>query len=132
MNRARLMRPLALLLLCSATLLATAAPSPDRVLYPTGGQAHHADPAPVDPWGRAPWLIGSLALAAAGVWWMRRVRGRPGATGRRLAIEETRSLGSRQYLVVATCDGRRLLLGVAPGRINLLSDLGPGEPEGPS
>ena len=42
---------------------------------------------------------------------------------RSLAVEETRSLGNRQYLVVASYEGKKFLLGVCPGRINLLSAL---------
>ena len=42
---------------------------------------------------------------------------------RKLAIDETRSLGSRQYLVVASYEGKKLLLGVCPGRIDLLTPL---------
>ncbi|MFH1499687.1 MAG: flagellar biosynthetic protein FliO, partial [Verrucomicrobiota bacterium] len=68
-----------------------------------------------------------LLLAAGGGWLLLKRRGAPLrrlATGRRLIdIEETRSVGGRQYLVVARCEGRRLLLGVTAGRIQLLSPL---------
>lgn len=121
------MRRLAMIFLCTATLAIAGTPAPNTVLYPTHDRPGASAPADHDPWSRIPWLIGSLALAAAGVWWMRRLRSRPGYAGRRLTIEETKSLGSRQYLVVANCDGQRLLLGVAPGRINLLCALDPGE-----
>jgi flagellar protein FliO/FliZ len=43
---------------------------------------------------------------------------------RKLNVAETRMLGNRQFLVVAEYEGRRMLLGVCPGRIELLSDLG--------
>jgi flagellar protein FliO/FliZ len=33
-------------------------------------------------------------------------------------------LGNRQFLVVAEYEGRKMLLGVCPGRIELLSELG--------
>ena len=39
-------------------------------------------------------------------------------------VEETRALGNRQYLVVASYEGKKFLLGVCPGQINLLSPLG--------
>jgi flagellar biogenesis protein FliO len=42
---------------------------------------------------------------------------------RKLHIEETRSLGHRQHLVVASYEGRRFLLGVCPGSIEYLSGL---------
>src|SRR5512142_1803237 len=117
------MRLLAVLVLFAATLTAAEPPAPETVIYPRATTEKTNLPAERDPWSRAPWLVGSLALAAAGAWWLLRARNRPGPSGRRLSIEETKSLGSRQYLVVAACEGRRLLLGVAPGRINLLCEL---------
>ena len=70
-------------------------------------------------------VLGSLVLAAAGGWLLWRGRKLPfaGRDARKLAIEETRSLGSRQYLVVASYEGKKLLLGVCPGRIDLLTPL---------
>ena len=70
-------------------------------------------------------LLVGLALAGAGGWmvWRNR-RGTPVTRGARaLAVDETRSLGNRQYLVVASYEGRKFLLGVCPGRIDLLSPL---------
>ena len=43
---------------------------------------------------------------------------------RKLNVAETRMLGNRQFLVMAEYEGRKMLLGVCPGRIELLSDLG--------
>lgn len=42
---------------------------------------------------------------------------------RKLNVAETRMLGNRQFLVVAEYEGRKLLLGVCPGRIELISEL---------
>jgi flagellar protein FliO/FliZ len=70
-------------------------------------------------------LILGVALAGAGGWmvWRNR-RGTPVARDvRNLAIDETRSLGNRQFLVVASYDGRKFLLGVCPGRIEMLTPL---------
>lgn len=70
-------------------------------------------------------LFLGLALAGAGGWmvWRNR-RGQPvGRDMRALAINETRSLGNRQFLVVASYEGKKFLLGVCPGRIDLLSSL---------
>ena len=76
-----------------------------------------------------------VALAGAGAWlWWRGRRGTPGSGlrgDRRLAIAETRSLGNRQYLVVASYDGKKFLLGVCPGRIEMLAPLDPGAPSAP-
>ncbi len=68
-----------------------------------------------------------VLCAAAGAWLWWRARRHPAGLGargeRKLAIAETRSLGNRQYLVVAAYDERRFLLGVCPGRIELLAPL---------
>ena len=74
------------------------------------------------------YLLTVLVLGGAAVAFM--ARGgffsglRPGGKGvRKLQIEETRMVGARQYLVVAEYEGRRMLLGVSPGRIDYLSAL---------
>jgi flagellar protein FliO/FliZ len=70
-------------------------------------------------------LIVGVALAGVGGWllWRNR-RGTPaGRDVRSLAIDETRSLGNRQYLVVASYEGKKFLIGVCPGRIDMLSPL---------
>ncbi len=43
--------------------------------------------------------------------------------GRKLIISETRMLGNRQFLVVAEYEGKKMLLGVCPGRIDYLTPL---------
>lgn len=70
-------------------------------------------------------LVLGLLLAGAGGWLLWRQR-RATVTGRELrslAIDETRSLGNRQFLVVASYEGRKFLLGVCPGRIDMLTPL---------
>jgi flagellar protein FliO/FliZ len=70
-------------------------------------------------------LVFGLLLAGAGGWivWRNR-RGVPvGRDLRSLAIDETRSLGNRQFLVVASYEGKKFLIGVCPGRIDMLSSL---------
>jgi flagellar protein FliO/FliZ len=47
---------------------------------------------------------------------------------RQLAVEETRSLGNRQFLVVASYQDKKFLIGVCPGRIDLLSALNSSSP----
>jgi flagellar protein FliO/FliZ len=75
------------------------------------------------------------ACAGVGGWliWQGRRRSGAGvaAAGRKLAVAETRSLGSRQYLVVATYGEKKFLLGVCPGRINLLTSLEDDRPKTP-
>lgn len=70
-------------------------------------------------------LVVALILAGVGAWLFLKNRRNAGIVrdGRRLAIEETRSLGNRQYLVVASYDGKKFLLGVCPGRIEMLAPL---------
>lgn len=70
-------------------------------------------------------LILGLALAGVGGWLvLRNRRGTPvGRDQRSLAVDETRSLGNRQYLVVASYEGRKFLIGVCPGRIDMLAPL---------
>jgi flagellar protein FliO/FliZ len=70
-------------------------------------------------------LVVALLLAAGGAWvfLQRRKAGPTGGRGRKLQIDETRPLGNRQYLVVADYDGKKFLLGVAPGQIQMLTPL---------
>ena len=77
-------------------------------------------------------LLVAAILAAAGGWWFwqkRRSAIRGGGTAApRLAILESRSLGSRQYLVVADYVGKKYLIGVCPGSIAMLTPLDGREP----
>jgi flagellar biogenesis protein FliO len=76
-------------------------------------------------------LFFAVMCAGAGGWllWRRRTAG-PGSGGeaRRLKIVETQSLGNRQFL--ADYDGSKVLLGVCPGQIRLLTHLGDSHEEG--
>ena len=70
-------------------------------------------------------LLLGVALAGVGGWLVLRNRRHPAAARdqRALAVDETRSLGNRQYLVVASYAGRKFLIGVCPGRIDMLAPL---------
>lgn len=65
-----------------------------------------------------------LALIATLAWLLRR-----GTLARRagkgLAIESALSLGDRRSLVVVSVEGRRLLLGLAPNAVALVTELRP-------
>ncbi len=98
----------------------------DTVLYPIDGDSRvlGGAAAPADQISTG-WLLAGVVLVGAGVWvWLQRNRLGKLSGGKKLIdIEESRSLGNRQFLVVASCDGRRFLLGVSPGQINTLADL---------
>lgn len=95
-----------------------------KVLFP-GGAAPAASPGDGGGTANLVTLAVAVALAIAGGWLMwRKHRAGPGRRETHsLAIHETRSLGNRQYLVVAAYEGKKFLLGVCPGRIDLLAPL---------
>jgi flagellar protein FliO/FliZ len=74
--------------------------------------------------GTFTWVL-ALALIGGGAWvfWKKRTGGSLGSAGRKIQIEETRPMGNRQYLIIARCEGKRFLLGVTPGRIDVVSPL---------
>jgi flagellar biogenesis protein FliO len=72
------------------------------------------------------------ALLAAGLYFTRTGFGslhRRGKGERKLVISEARTLGNRQFLIVAEYENRKMLLGVCPGRIDYLSTLSAGGDE---
>ncbi|MGE3508777.1 MAG: flagellar biosynthetic protein FliO [Vicinamibacterales bacterium] len=82
-----------------------------------------ADPAPIG--GRAILTAFTVvAVLAALAWWLRRRL--PVSRGRQLiAVETAISLGERRSLVIVAVENRRLLIGVTPQQLSLLTDLGP-------
>ena len=96
----------------------------DKVIVP--GSSRAEAPAQAASGGLGSMSLGlGVLLAAVGGWmvWRNR-RGTPiGRDARLLAIDETRSLGNRQFLVVASYENKKFLIGVCPGRIDLLSPL---------
>jgi flagellar protein FliO/FliZ len=71
-------------------------------------------------------MLGALAIVLAllvGLAWLLRrnllVRRRTGALG----VESALSLGDRRSLVVVSVEGRRLLLGLAPNNVSLVTEL---------
>jgi len=111
--------------------VATAAADADRIIYPASS-APAGSSAQGAVGGNALTVVAFLLLAGAGAWvlWRGRNKVAPGREVQHLTVAETRSLGSRQFLVVASYDGKKFLLGVCPGRIDLLAPLdGPAEPK---
>jgi flagellar protein FliO/FliZ len=121
---------LAALTLFSLRVAADPAAAPSTVIYPgtpPAAESRHQPGGGISVTA-AIFIIGCAGLGGW-LWWKGR-RGGPGSVrgDRRLAIAETRPLGNRQYLVVAAYDGKKFLLGVCPGRIDLLAPLDPGTP----
>ena len=97
----------------------------NQIIFPGASKREAPAAASRSSWSSITLVVG-LLCAATGGWLVWRNRRTPGMSrdARLLAIDETRSLGNRQYLVVASYDGQKFLLGVCPGRIDMLSPLG--------
>jgi len=98
----------------------------EMVISPRGSAHAEAKPAALTASSMSPMtLFLGLALAGAGGWmvWRNRRGSAVSRELRALSVDETRSLGNRQYLVVASYEGKKFLLGVCPGRIDMLSPL---------
>jgi flagellar protein FliO/FliZ len=122
MNFFRLLR---LLLLASGLWSAAFAADDNQVIYPGSSPKSASAAVPTGSSVNTVTLVLGVALAAVGGWlvWRNR-RGMPaGRDTRALSIAETRSLGNRQYLVVASYERKKFLLGVCQGNIQLLSAL---------
>jgi flagellar protein FliO/FliZ len=121
----------AALLAFAPALAAAAEPTPaslgaDGVIYPRNSP--EARQQQVESEGFPFWsMLGVIAvLAGAGFYLVKRGQlGTRAGTSvhQRLAIEETRPLGNKQFLAVAAYGERRILLAVCPGRIDYLCRL---------
>lgn len=110
----------------SPTSTPTPANASNQIIYPQGSSTVATSAVTKSEDGRGYFLVIALLLAGAGAWIMlQRRKGVPllNREARKLQIEETRPLGNRQYLVVASYEDRKFLLGVTAGQIQLLSDL---------
>src|SRR6186713_1638639 len=109
-----LLAPVAALMWCSP--LSAAPTSNDQIIVPNSAVDSKL-PAAAAATGSGPLTaVGVLVLAGAGGWilWRARAGGlnQLSRTPRKLAVEETRSLGNRQYLVVASYQDKKFLIGV--------------------
>lgn len=130
-----------LLVVIGCVVLATAQPmsaaetvaessekKPDTVIYPKSTVEKPAEVSLTrkDDSGRGYTLVIAVLLAGAGAWVLiQRRKGAPMISRgpRKLQLEETRPLGNRQYLVVANYEGKKFLLGVTTGQIQMLTKL---------
>ena len=117
---------------CALTALSLAARAEDKpkdagIIYPRPVPGADAPSATRGSDSNYLLIVLAAGAAATGGWMLWRQRRSPGGlTGRKdtkLAIAESRSLGNRQYLVVADYDGKKFLLGVCPGSITMLTPL---------
>lgn len=104
--------------------------TPETVIYPKGASEKGAETVSIKTdsgAGGMTYIFLVLLLAGAGAWllWKRKPGDGPfgNKAERKLHIEETRSLGNRQHLVVASYEGKKFLLGVTQERIELLTHL---------
>lgn len=65
-----------------------------------------------------------LALLGGTLWLLRKGLSRQNKTDAAMRVESSLSLGERRSLVVVRVEGRRLLMGVAPGQVRLVTELG--------
>lgn len=123
----RFLRLAVLLPLTGWGVLALAAPSDaDQVITPKAAPQTTVTPAD-GPGAGALTVVAVVLLAGAGGWML--WRSKSGALAglnraqKKLIVEETRSLGNRQYLVVAAYENKKFLLGICPGKIELIAPL---------
>lgn len=98
----------------------------DGLIYPRNSPEARQQVASDEPFPIWSSLAAIVVLTAGGFYYLK--RGTLGARSgvkvtQRLAIEETRPLGNKQFLAVATYGDRRMLLAVCAGRIDLLCRL---------
>ena len=71
-------------------------------------------------------VVAVLGLVAAMAWAVRRGAFASLRNRGLVSIETAVPLGERRSLVIVSVEGRRLLLGLTPGQISMVTELGPG------
>jgi flagellar protein FliO/FliZ len=72
--------------------------------------------------------MGALAVVLAllaGLTWLLRRQQAIRRTGKGMGVESAISLGERRSLAIVTVEGRRLLVGLAPNNVTLVTELAP-------
>jgi flagellar protein FliO/FliZ len=113
------------LLLSAIPLLAPRLGAASDILFPKGSETVGASAAAASGGSGTYTIVVAVACALVGSWFLWRSRRQAGgrASKGKLSVAETRSLGNRQYLVVAAYGQKRYLIGVCVGRISLLAPL---------
>lgn len=76
------------------------------------------------PWGQAfIATLAVLALLAGALWLLRRTMSRTGGRTTSMRVEGSLALGERRSLIIVDVEGRRLLVGLAPGHVALVTEL---------
>lgn len=69
--------------------------------------------------------LGAVVAVILGLAWLtRRMQGLRGAASAELRIKATLAVGMKERVVLIEAGGRQLLIGVAPGQVNLIDVLG--------
>ena len=79
----------------------------------------------VPPIGRTLAALCVVLALLAGLAWMLRRGMLTRRNGQTLSVETALALGERRSLVIVTVEGRRLLLGMTPGQVSLVTELQP-------
>jgi flagellar protein FliO/FliZ len=80
-----------------------------------------ADPVPIG--GQAIVVVIIAIAVLAGLGWLARNSRFARRTGAAVSVESAVPLGERRSLVIVTVEGRRLLLGLTPNQITLVTEL---------
>ena len=115
------------MLLACSVYSATTPRNPGTVIFPQPADAGSSRPADSS-WSNT-LLFAAVVFGLAAWLWIKFIRkGRkPMGKNTLIAVDETRQLGNRQYLVVASCRGRSFFLGVSQNRIDLIAEVPPPE-----
>jgi flagellar protein FliO/FliZ len=91
------------------------------------GDVAVAGPDLVPPVWRATAALALVLALLVGLGWLLRRGLSNGRTRRTMSVDAALALGERRSLAIVTIEGRRLLLGLAPGHVSLVTELSPAQ-----